>query len=988
MDRTSLIAIGQRWTSDAEPELGLGMVVEIGDDGRSMTVDFAAADVTRRYAVRSAPLRRVRFAPGDRIATEDGSRLQVDEVSEREGLFVYHCQGRDVAETRVAPDVALGGARERLTAGRVDPPADFALRVETARRLHQVRRSQVRGLCGARIELLPHQYYVAAEAAARRAPRVLLADETGLGKTIEACLTINRLLLTGRASRVLILVPGSLIHQWLVELHRRFNLSFAIFDEERCEAVEGPGSQQQGDDPVEDFADVENPFLSEQCVLAPIELVAQDPVRAAQAADAGWDIVVVDEAHHLAWSPDSPSPEYEAVEQICQASEGLLLLTATPEQLGEEGHFARLRLLDPDRYSSLEAWREEAEGYRDTAAVAERLSDPAGKTTDSDFAALAAALDLDTDTVRARARDDEGRRGLLAALIDRHGPGRVMFRNTRAVLPEMPDREGAFPSLPTPAPDSDLDACLRQEFDRMVETQAPAWRQSLRLSDDSSTRPEIDAYDERIAWLVERLRQEESSTKLLVICASAAKAVAIKAAIEDRINVDIALFHEDLTLVQRDRNAAWFASPEGARLLVCSEIGSEGRNFQHARHLVMFDVPLDPDLIEQRIGRLDRIGQRGTVHIAVPSHRGSALESVARWQRDGARSFERGSTVGQALISHFGSRLVAVAASSSADEDDAVSELIEETSAMRDELGLRVESGRDRLLEMASLRHEVAGELIAKVTGGDEDRPLEELFVRLLEHFRVYAEEIEPRTYRLDSNAMQGSELPAVAEGRSALTFDRATALVREDMGFVTADHPLLGDAMELLLASEAGNASFAVVERSGQTRGKTPALQLEAVFILESIAPGYLHVDRFLPPTPVVVATDSTLADCSDELDSATEGRLRRGAASWLTGQQAALRPVLAKMIDRCEALGAERAESLRCSARSALEGALGAELERLRSLALVNDAIRPEEIESVESELEGLLGYVAESRLRLDALRLTWMGASNDGVPLIVRQ
>lgn len=976
MDGKSVIAIGQRWTSDAEPELGLGMVVEIGDDGRSVTVDFAAADVTRRYAVRSAPLRRVRFAPGDRIVGDDGSALSVDSVSERDGLFVYHCQGREVAETRVAPDVALGGARERLSAGRVDPPTEFALRVETARRLHAIRRSEVRGLCGARIELLPHQYYVAAEAAARRAPRVLLADETGLGKTIEACLTVNRLLLTGRAERVLILVPGSLIHQWLVELHRRFNLSFAIFDEERCEAVEA----------------TDNPFLSEQCVLAAIDLVAHDPVRAAQAADAGWDIVVVDEAHHLAWSPDCPSPEYEAVEQICQASEGLLLLTATPEQLGEEGHFARLRLLDPDRYSSLEAWREEAEGYRDTAAVAERLTDPAGEASESDLASLAAALDLDAETVKARARDDSGRRGLLAALIDRHGPGRVMFRNTRAVLPEMPLREAAFSSLTAAEPDSNLAACLRQEFDRMIETQASAERRSLQLPDEGRARPELDADDERVAWLVERLRREESSTKMLVICSSAAKAVAIKAAIEDRINVDIALFHEELTLVQRDRNAAWFAAPEGARLLVCSEIGSEGRNFQHARHLVMFDVPLDPDLIEQRIGRLDRIGQRGTVHIAVPTHRGSALEAVAMWQRDGAHAFERGSTVGQALLAHYGNRLVAVAAASAADPSPdghaAVAELIDETSAMRDELGLRVESGRDRLLEMASLRKDTAEELISNVTGGDEDRPLEELFVRLLEHFRVYAEEIEPRTYRLDANAMQGSELPAVAEGRSTLTFDRATALVREDMGFVTADHPLLGDAMELLLASEAGNASFAVVEQPGPTRGETPALRLEAVFILESIAPGRLHIDRFLPPTPVVVATDSTLADCTDDLDSAIEGRLRRGAASWLVGQQAALRPVLAKMIDRCEHLASDRAESLRSSAQATLTSALGTELERLRSLACVNDAIRPEEIESVESELEGLRGYVAESRLRLDALRLTWMGASNDGVPLIGRQ
>ncbi len=83
---------------------------------------------------------------------------------------------------------------------------------------------------GSRTSLLPHQIYIANEVGQRHAPRVLLADEVGLGKTIEAGMIIQQQLLTGRASRILVLVPPSLLHQWLVEMLRRFNLHFSLFD--------------------------------------------------------------------------------------------------------------------------------------------------------------------------------------------------------------------------------------------------------------------------------------------------------------------------------------------------------------------------------------------------------------------------------------------------------------------------------------------------------------------------------------------------------------------------------------------------------------------------------------------------------------------------------------------------------------------------------------------------------------------------------------
>ena len=105
------------------------------------------------------------------------------------------------------------------------------------------------------------------------------------------------------------------------------------------------------------------------------------------AVAAQWDMLVVDEAHHLALTPESVSPEYALVEALSQQSEGLLLLTATPEQLGAEGHFARLRLLDPDRYPDLDGFLREQADYTGIAQVADKLSSGAD-LSDEEFVYL------------------------------------------------------------------------------------------------------------------------------------------------------------------------------------------------------------------------------------------------------------------------------------------------------------------------------------------------------------------------------------------------------------------------------------------------------------------------------------------------------------------------------------------------------------------------------------------------------------------------
>jgi ATP-dependent helicase HepA len=408
---------GQRWVSDTEPELGLGIILK-SEYGRA-EIFFPAAGEHRQYALGSAPIRRVRFQEGDRIRTHSGEPLTVDSIGDVGGLLTYQCGGRSVAEAELSDLISFSKPEERLLAGQVDDIERFKLRVECLQRRRVMRQSLARGFAGARIDLIPHQISIAAEVASRLAPRVLLADEVGLGKTIEAGLILQRLYLTGRASRILVLLPPALLNQWFVEMFRRFQMSFSIFDEERCLSLE---------------ADGENPFLDSQLVICSIDFLGSSEKRAAQAKEAGWDLLVVDEAHHLQWSPEVVGESYKLVESFANKVSSLLLLTATPQQLGMEGHFARLRLLDPHRYADLKTFIKESERYEDVAKAIDALLSDKKIANESLFRGTRVAEHYE----QFLAGDTSAKEKVVTGLLDEFGTGRVIFRNTRAALSGFP----------------------------------------------------------------------------------------------------------------------------------------------------------------------------------------------------------------------------------------------------------------------------------------------------------------------------------------------------------------------------------------------------------------------------------------------------------------------------------------------------------------------------------------------------------------------
>ena len=243
--------IGQRWISDTEAELGLGLVLEVED--RLVTLSFPAAGERRMYSINNAPISRVRYQRGDAIRSAEGLKIKVQEIIEDGKLLVY--LGMDASGERHEIDeidldsfVQFSAPMDRLFSGQVDSLKRFNLRLQTLEFLQRQQTAPTYGLLGARVQLLPHQLYIANEVGRRYAPRVLLADEVGLGKTIEAGLIVHQQLINGRANRVLILVPDTLIHQWLVEMLRRFNLHFTILDEETCAAIEEFVDEDDPDD--------------------------------------------------------------------------------------------------------------------------------------------------------------------------------------------------------------------------------------------------------------------------------------------------------------------------------------------------------------------------------------------------------------------------------------------------------------------------------------------------------------------------------------------------------------------------------------------------------------------------------------------------------------------------------------------------------------------------------------------------------------------
>ncbi|MDR0805673.1 MAG: RNA polymerase-associated protein RapA [Enterobacteriaceae bacterium] len=958
--------LGQRWISDTESDLGLGTVV--AEDARTVTLLFPAIGENRLYAKHDSPITRVMFNPGDTVTSHEGWQLLVEEVKEKNGVLAYVGRRLDTDE----PDVTLrevmldskltfSKPQDRLFAGQLDRMDRYCLRYRARKYQSEQYKMPWSGLTGVRASLIPHQLHIANEVGHRHAPRVLLADEVGLGKTIEAGMIIHQQLLAGRVERVLIIVPETLQHQWLVEMLRRFNLHFSLFDEERY---------------AEARLDFSNPFETEQLVICSLDFACQNKQRLSDLVEAEWDLLVVDEAHHLVWSEAAPSRNYLAIEQLAENIPAVLLLTATPEQLGQESHFARLRLLDPDRFHDYHEFIEEQQKYRPVAdAVSllvsgEKLDNSALNSlgeliNEQDIEPLLKAVNLGGE------ESESARTELVNMLMDRHGTSRVLFRNTRQGVKGFPLRYLHQIKLPLPTQyQTAFKVAKLMNGKKTLDVRA----HNMLYPEQIFQEFEGDSvswlnFDPRVEWLMEYLKQNRDE-KVLVICAQAATALKLEQTLREREGIHAAVFHEGLSIIERDRAAAYFATEEnGAQVLLCSEIGSEGRNFQFASRLVMFDLPFNPDLLEQRIGRLDRIGQSRDIQIIVPYLENTAQAILIRWFHEGLDAFEHTCPTGRPVYDALHDDLMAYLAEPS--EQSGFDDFIQRSRTMHNNLKAQLENGRDRLLEMNSNGGEQAQKLVETIAGQDNNVDLIGFTLNLFDIVGINQEDDTDNLVILTpSDHMLVPDFPGIPQDGCTITFDRERALSREDTQFISWEHPIVRNGLDLILSGDTGSCTVSLLKNKALPVG---TMLMELIYVVEAQAPKNLQLTRFLPPTPIRLLLDRKGTNLAGQVSF--EGFNRQlNAVNRHTGSKLvnAVQKDIHDVLQMGEKEIAAQAQALIDAAKQEADDTLTLELNRLNALKAINPTIRDDELEAIEENRQQILACLQQASWRLDALRM----------------
>ncbi|MBZ0268859.1 DEAD/DEAH box helicase family protein [bacterium] len=702
-------------------DLGPGVVQEI--TGPRMTVHFPKTADTLVFAVANHP-----FVPLDLRPGADPERWMDDFQDDVVGRLARRdADGVDAFRHRLA-------ALELTKLREADGLGSFL---------------------GGRIELFPHQLHVAEAATRTRPVRWLLADEVGLGKTVEACLILNHLVQTGRADSVLVVAPRSLVVQWLGELYRKFHQVFVLVDKERREDVRrenGPGF---------------NPFDVHHRAVVALEDLEEDSSLARLAHAARPDLLVVDEAHRLRRRRGTEgSPAYRAVAPMCAESENVLLLSATPLEADAHGFFRLLEMLHPDRYSSWDKFQKDLE-------EGVPLHPCTSSTSRADIGGLPPRRPVPVDLAPSAEREAKELAVLSMPATNAHE------RNVRA-----------------------------EKFARVLAEP-------------------LGAEDPRIAWLGKRCRKwDQAGDKTLIFVHEREALVFLKKELEYHTSRRIAVFHEDLSPAQRDLEVARFAEADGPNVLIATESGGEGRNFQFARRLVLFDLPWDPVVVEQRIGRLDRINRQGPVEIVYFRPAEGFGAEIARMYEALGIFLEPLGGLDRAL-GHVVDKIREALDGSGGNLD--VKAIVEETHEARE----RIAKAVYHHLHRARYRPEMAEAILARVPAELEKRTASVV----LEACRQFGFEMEPKGGAARWYLEFGSEatidsLHGVGHGARYLgTFDRAEAVEKEGLDFFASGHPLV----EAVLG-----------ELADGTRGRVALQEIRAGFngigilVVEKIGPEF----------------------------------------------------------------------------------------------------------------------------------------------------
>lgn len=800
-----------------QPEWGIGHLVSIEEGGARAVVMFPGRENGEPLTVstRGGVLQPAVLEPGQVIKTFKGRQgVILREEEGGRGLRRYAIKFDDGKEDEY-PETefkALPPKPDLLTMlkeGRAADSKNFLLR-RSALQLDDERRNDALGaLLASRVMVKPHQVGVVQRVLSGHRPRFVLADEVGLGKTIEAGMIFSALRLSGLARRVLVVAPSHLTLQWLVELFHKFNHLFTLMDTERYE-------QSLDEQPTV------SPWSRFNFVVTSLELLQRSEQYRKEAGDqsAHWDLVIIDEAHHL-----KGEKAYEAAQALAKNSWGLLLLTATPMQLDPAEYQALLSLIDPLTAPTAKEFEARLARQEELSQALRALM--SGKSTKSSVKDLAKRFPNDEALQEIEDADE-----MLLHLAETYSLSDRLIRNRRAVVggfserklhvhpvsltkDELAARDAALAQL---AKDNTVRGAALSGLVRRLESSPAAFLSALRdnraLAGMKLTLPEKDAKFTAFVKLLKGLWAKEPRAKVLVFTEARDTLESLQSKLRHD-QVEALAYHGELQLAERDRQVARFRDPDGPKVLLSTEVGGEGRNFQFAHHLVNYDLPWSPATMEQRIGRLDRIGQTQSVDLHVFEAEGTFSADVLAVLRDAVGVF--GETVGglDAVLEEVEPRLTELALAEPKVRAKYVKELTAKVKVAREQ----VKKAYDPLLDLRSFDKAEVKELVQRSherTGmdADEDESLEDglwsiardLDERLEETITELADRIGIKVdqdQEVDAfqcafhfgHALNVEALPGydITEERTVLgTFWRDTAVEQEEIEYFATGHPLV----------------------------------------------------------------------------------------------------------------------------------------------------------------------------------------------------
>ncbi len=846
------------------------------------------------------------FPIGSQVLTESAGMVTIDSEPQIEKGLIHYRGVNDAGQTIILPESLIlrliKPVQQLLREKEFSSIDKFRLRT-WARYLECTYSStDIKCITNSRLELLPHQVYVAHRLISNFRPRFILADEVGLGKTIEAGIVIKELIARELVRRVLIIVPAQLVFQWQFEMQSKFNEQFDIFDASQVHKIrrENPG---------------ENPWLASDRIICSLQYARKDKVTN-EITELFWDVVIFDEAHHLrryigATGYPRPTLGYQLADRIQERCNTLLLLTATPIQLNPYELYSLIRLVDVAHFRNYEEFEEFRKHLPTINMLIKNVMDFQNLSKFEEEATLREIQEFifqkkGKAPEPAKLRDillhePDQRRKILIALSREHTLSNIMIRNKkRNVLLESGPKINRNPhiiEISQTQEERELYGAIRsflaktynkaiseknqglgfvvvvlqkllssstaalistlqkrvdslRSFQKQVE-EAKAQRKIKEglpheiKSESDEEGDELDVVEEendvltktakfefdQIPVLDDFIKQlqklpEDSKIRTLKalikkILPDTAEKVLIFTQFRKTLEIieqglaqdyKVVTFHGGLSAEEKSVRVELFR--DQCQIMVSTEVGGEGRNFQFCHILINFDLPWNPMKLEQRIGRLDRFGQKRDVDIYNFYIADTVETNVLLALADRIQLFEQ--TIGglEPILGEVTKSIRDIVfTENKASSYTKIREFNEEMNKKIEEVKDIELKMADFLLDRRSFQMNKVGELLAchiEVTNDQVLRFFEE-FSRLYFKNNIIRKEADGSLiFSIPEPALV--DFPNLKGKRTFFgTFDLELAKRREELEFLALGHPLLTDALIYCKRPEFGGYATAL---------------------------------------------------------------------------------------------------------------------------------------------------------------------------------